>query len=89
MAIDKELYRQAYEYYRQWNEAEKIERARNAGKLTPQQGWEQYVELWQFLVNTGEEPSERQQQKRLADWAEYYARLQKFKAWRREHGKTT
>jgi hypothetical protein len=41
MSIDKELYRQAYELYRQWNEAELIERARNAGQLSPQKAWQQ------------------------------------------------
>ena len=35
MAIDKELYRTALEHYRQWNEAELLDRLRNAGRYSP------------------------------------------------------
>ncbi len=84
MAIDKELYRQAFEYYRQWNEAELIERARNAGKLSPQELWQQYVDLWEFCVNLAPEPSSLQQKLRHQELEDYYDKIQKFEAWRRD-----
>lgn len=85
MAIDRELYRQAYEGYRQWNEAELIERARNANKLTPQQAWRQYAELWEFIVKISPEISAAQRRLRLADLEEYLSKIQKLESWRRSH----
>lgn len=35
MTLDKQLYQQAYRTYREWNEAEAVARARDAGQLTP------------------------------------------------------
>lgn len=83
MPIDKELYRQAYEHYRQWNEAELVDRARNAGRLSPQELWQQYVDLWEFCVNLAPEPSLLQQRLRHQELEDYYAKIQKFEAWRR------
>jgi hypothetical protein len=48
VTIDKDLYRKAFDQYRQWNEIELRERIRNAGQRTPQQGWEAYLSLWNF-----------------------------------------
>ena len=54
MAIDKKLYRQALQDYRQWNEAELIDRVRNAGKLSPEEAdlAQSIVELWQSVVKS-------------------------------------
>jgi len=87
MAIDKELYRQAYEGYRQWNEAELIERARNAGKLTPQEAWRQYARLWKFALKYLPEISAAQHKQRLAELEEYLAKVQQLESWRRRYGK--
>jgi len=87
MAIDKVLYRQAQEWYRQWNEAERKVRWEEAGKLTPKEAWEKYVGLWEFLMKLAPDLSERQRQRTLAAWEQYYARVQKMEAWRRSHGK--
>jgi len=37
--LDKDLYRQAYAAYREWNAAEASERARCAGRLSPAEAW--------------------------------------------------
>jgi GH24 family phage-related lysozyme (muramidase) len=86
--IDAALYRQAYEQYRQWNEAELAERARNAGRLTPEQAWRQYVALVEFCWKMCPQQSEWQRVQKLADLDRYYAAVRKLEAWRRARGKT-
>ena len=88
MKIDAELYRKAYELYRQWNEAERVERRRNAGRLTPQQAWEQYADLWEFGWQMGLQPSQRQRERKLKDLGDYYTKLQNFEEWRKRSGRT-
>jgi len=84
MAIDRELYRQAFEYYRQWNDAEHIDRVRNSGNLSPQKLWQQYVDLWEFCMSLAPEPSALQQKLRHQELEDYYAKIQKLEAWRRD-----
>jgi hypothetical protein len=88
MTIDRELYREAYETIRQWKLAERAERAYHAGERSPLECWKEYVAWWEFLVSIAPEISETQQAMRLAEWAEYYERMQRFEAWRKEQGKT-
>lgn len=88
MAIDKTLYRAAYEQYRQWNEAEELERARNAGQLSPAEAWRRYVALVEFCWRLATEQSEQQRSQRLADWDRYYERVQRLETWRRARGQT-
>ena len=87
MALDKELYRRAYELHRQWNEFEYIDRVRNAGKLSPAEAWRQYVDLVEFGWKLSPRQSDRQRDQKLADWDHYYAQLEKLEAWRRARGK--
>jgi hypothetical protein len=89
MPIDGELYRQARRWYQDWNRARSISRARNAGQLTPEQGWKQYLALWEFCMKLAPQPSEKQRQQRLEEYQRYYARIEQFEEWRRAHGKTT
>jgi hypothetical protein len=89
MDIDKELYRQAYEFYRQWNRNELIERARNAGQRDPQEAWRQYQALWKFAAQMGLEQSDRQRQLKIASIEHYYEQVQKLEAWRKIHGRGT
>jgi hypothetical protein len=89
MKLDKELYRQAYQQYQRWNEAELVDRARNAGKLTPEAAWRQYLALVEFCWKLCPEPGEWQRKQKLADLERYYANIRKLETWRREHGKTT
>jgi len=87
--LDKELYRKAYEQYRRWNEAELVDRARNAGKLSPAEAWEQYLALAEFARECCPRPSQRQRKQKLADLRRYYAQVQKLEAWRRARGKSS
>lgn len=88
MKLDKELYRQAYALYRQWNEAEMVDRARNAGKLSPAEAWRQYVALVEFCWKLCPQQSDWQRTRHLADLDRYYARIQKLETWRQMRGKT-
>jgi hypothetical protein len=89
MALDKELYRKAHELYSQWNEVELIDSVRNAGKLSPQQAWRQYVDLWEFCMKLSPAPTELQEKQRGRELEQYYANLKTFESKRRAHGKTT
>ena len=86
MTIDKALYRQAQEWFRQWTEAERKVRWEEAGKLTPKEAWEQFVDLWEFGWRTNAQPSQHQIQKKIEALERYYARVAKLEAWRRSHG---
>lgn len=87
--LNKELYRQVYASYRQWNHDELVDRARNAGSLSPERAWQQYVALVEFAWKLCPQPSQWQQAQKAADLARYYERVQKMEAWRRARGKTT
>ena len=85
MYIDKDLYRKAYEQYEQWNEADFVHRVRNAGKLSPEEAWGQYIALVEFLWRRCPEQSLRQQKQTMAEWEHYYTQIQRFEAWRQKH----
>jgi hypothetical protein len=86
MPIDKALYRQAQEWYHQWNEAERKARWEEAGMLSPQEAWEQYVDLWEFGRQTKVQPSQHQIRQKVESLERYYDRLAKLEAWRRSRG---
>jgi hypothetical protein len=86
MSLDKELYRLAHEHYRQWNLAERADRAHHAGERTPEEGWKTYVAWWEFLMRIAPERSQVQLDRRLDDWSAYYSRMQKIEQWRKDHG---
>ena len=65
MRIDKALYKNAWAYYRQWNEAELIARIRQGCKLTPKEGWQQYVALTEFLWKSNPQPTRQQQKQKI------------------------
>ena len=89
MALDKELYRKAYESLRQWNELETLDNARSTAQLTPQEAWRRYAALWAFCVKLSPPQTELQNQLWMAKWEEYYANIRKLEAWRRAHGRAT
>lgn len=89
MYIDKELYQQAYAQYERWNEIEYAERIRNAGKLTHDEAWLQYVDLVEFLWQLCPKQSLRQQEQTIREWERYYSRIRRFEERRGKHGKTT
>lgn len=83
MPLDKKLYRQAYEYYRQWNEAKLLERAERAAKLSSQELWQRYLALIEFGFNISRQPSDWQRRQKLDHIVQYYERVQKMAEWRR------
>jgi len=87
--IDKKLYRQAYEQYKQWNKIKFAERIRNTAKLSSAERWEQYVDLVEFLWELSPEQTPRQRQQKIAEWEYYYSQIQRFEERRHKHGKTT
>ncbi|MGB9775692.1 MAG: hypothetical protein ACPL7C_03955 [Anaerolineae bacterium] len=87
--LDPMLYRQAYEQYRRWNEAEERDRARHAGRLSPEAAWRQYVELVEFCWKLCPQPSEAQRREKLAALERYYESVRRMEAWRRARGETT
>jgi hypothetical protein len=87
MAIDKELYRKAYAALREWSEAERIERIRDARRLTPQERWAQFVDLFHFGWQAGLRPSDRYRARKLADVNRYYERIQAFETRRHARGR--
>jgi len=89
MAMDKELYRQAQKWYRQINDAELTERVRNAGKLSPQENFQIFLDLWEFVHSTKTPIGKWQFQEKIASHAQYYSRLKKMEAWREKHGRTS
>lgn len=86
MSIDKTLYRQAQEWYRQANEAERKARWDEAGKLSPQAAWQQYVDLWEFGWKTNAQPNQHQLRQKIESQERYYERVVKLEAWRRSRG---
>jgi hypothetical protein len=86
MSIDKVMYQQAREWYRQMNEAERKAHWEEAGKLSSQEAWKQYVDLWEFGWRTNVQPSQHQVQQKVESLERYYDRLAKLEAWRRLRG---
>ncbi|MCX7855241.1 MAG: hypothetical protein N2556_04555 [Anaerolineae bacterium] len=86
--LDKELYRQAYEQYRRWNEAEEAERAHDARRLSPQEAWRRYVELVEFCWKLCPQRSETERQEKLAALERYYESVQRLEEWRRARRET-
>jgi hypothetical protein len=86
--LDKELYKKAYEGYRQWNIAEQVDRLYQARSRPAGEGWKQYQALVEFLWELRPHQSPWQRDEKLASLSLYYERVQKLEVWRREHGKT-
>ncbi len=87
MTLDKELLRQVHRQYRQWNEDQLVARARRAGRLSPAEGWRQYVALWQLCLELAPPQSRRQRQQRLEEWGRYYDRIRRLETWRRRRAR--
>lgn len=88
MELDKDLYRQAYAAYREWNAAEAVERAHSAGRLSPAEAWRQYADLVEFCWRLAPEPSAYQRREKLAALDRYYDAVRQLEEWRRTRGTT-
>jgi len=89
MEMDKDLYRKAHAALKRWNEFETIERLQQAKHLTPEQGWKQYISLWELLMKIAPDGSDYQHQEHIKDLEQYYSNVQKLQAWMRLHGEAT
>jgi hypothetical protein len=85
MSINANLYREAFEYYRQWNEAELKAQARQAGQMSPEERWEQYKALWQFCAQLAGPPSENYLKHQFGQWADYYEKIHQFETWKQQN----
>jgi len=86
MALDPKIIREAQEAYRQWNEAELRERLHAAPSRPPDEAWQQFLALWEFAWQTNLKASENQQRQKALDLEQYYQRILKFEAWRKQRG---
>ena len=89
MTIDKELYRKAYASLREWSEAKRIERIRDARRLTPEERWRQFVDLVDFGLKIAAPESERLRSQKMAAFDRYYERVRRMEAGRRARGKAS
>ena len=87
MTLDKELYRKAYQSYQEWNEAELNARIQNAGHSTPEDGFSQYLSLWESIRKIGLKPGEWQRREKLAALEHYYNCVRILEEWRLKHGR--
>lgn len=87
LKIDKELYKKAQEYYRQWNKEKAEARVAATAHLTPAELWQQYEALWRFGRRLCPEPHEWTWREKAEALGLYYERVQKLEAWRRERAK--
>jgi hypothetical protein len=85
--LDKELYRQAYRSYDEWNAIEERARARDAARLSAAEAWRQYVALVELCWRLAPEQPEAERQEKLEATERYLAAVQKLEAWRRARGK--
>ncbi len=86
MTLDKAIWQEALAYYRAWNEAEFLDRVRNAGKKTDAEKWREYKDLFAFGQRFRPTPSARALAKSAQEWAAYYEKIQLFEAQRKRHG---
>ena len=87
MTLNEEHVRLARDWYREWNRAELHERARNAGKNSPNKGWKIYLSLWQFYCEMDLRQSPRQREHKVKDLERYYSRVAQLEGIRRNRGK--
>lgn len=84
MGLDKELYRQAYQAFREWSKA--YERVRAREHLSPAELWQRYVALVEFCWRLCPQPSAHQRSEKIAALNRYYERVQRLEHWRQAHG---
>jgi uncharacterized membrane protein len=84
LADYKQVWIQALEAYRQWNEAVFVDRVRNAGTRTPTEKRHIFLDLLRFADRMGRHRrTEAQQRREVAAIRTYYDRIQRFEERRR------
>jgi hypothetical protein len=74
-------------YYQAWNEAERREMFRNAGKKTSEQKWQEYLQIMELGLTIKPEPSLHEHRQKIAMLNHYYEQVQQFEERRKWHGK--
>ena len=73
--------------YRAWNEAEREERIRDAGKKSREQKCREYLELMAFGMAIKPEPSLNEHRQKIDMLNRYYDQMALFERRRTQHGK--
>lgn len=73
--------------YRAWNEAERQEQIRNAGKKPPEQKGQEYLELMALGLALKPTPSQHEQRQKVEMLNRCCEQMQRFEARRASHGK--
>jgi uncharacterized protein YjaG (DUF416 family) len=89
VAIDKELYRAAYQEYEAWNRIEAVARAKSSERLSAAEAWQRYAALVELCWRLAPEYSQRQRQEKLAAIDRYYDAVRRLETLRQERGTTT
>ena len=87
MKLDKDLYRQAMQWYRQWNEEELRQQIKNAGTEPWQKKWGEFMDLWEFGHKLGFHPSRYQREQKLEAMEQYLKRVEQMESWRKNRAK--
>ena len=86
MKLDRAAWDEALAHYRAWNEAEFVDRVRNAGQRTPADKWQEYRSLFAFTRRIKPQCSPGEQQLTAWEWAAYYERMHRFETRRQSRG---
>lgn len=87
--IDKTAWQATLAQYQAQNEAEFLAQVRNAGKKTPAQKWQEFLDLMEFGMQIKPYPSEQEQRQKIEMLNRYYERIQRFEARRKRHGNSS
>jgi hypothetical protein len=87
--IDKASWRATVAHYRAWNEVEFLANVRNAGKKSVLQKWHEFLDLMEFGMQIKPQPSKHEQRQKMEMLNQYYQRIQRFEAWRQQHGNSS
>lgn len=82
MVGNKEMVRAWRRMYSLWNQAELMDEAMNRNRLTPLEGWRQYVDLWEFCMKTVSDPDDFDFDLNIAERETYYENVLRMEAWR-------
>jgi hypothetical protein len=87
--IDKSAWQATLMQYRTWNDAKLREHIRNIGKKSLSQKWREFLALMEFGLKIKPQPSAHEQCQKMEILNQYYQRIHRFEAWRRQHGKSS
>ena len=81
--------REAMDLYREWNRDKFREEVISAGSLSPEEKWQQYLELVEFCRALKAEQNPYDKRQAQQDWQNYYTSIQKFEEKRKAHAEGT